>query len=207
MARAARRHEPDDARERARLQVDERRAQLLELGLRLFSERSYDELSIDDIAQAAGISKGLLYHYFSSKRDFYAATVRRAAELLLQRTDTGEGADPAALLAALDAYLSFAEEHASAYVALMRSGVGHDAEVAAIVEDTRTRLVARLASRLGLAELTPRVRLALRGWVGFVEGSSLDWLARRDLPRDELRDLLAHMLLATLVAAGETPTQ
>lgn len=205
VARAPRRGEPDEARERARLQVDERRAQLVELGLRLFSERSYDELSIDDIAQAAGISKGLLYHYFSSKRDFYAATVRSAAQSLLARTDPGEGADPEALLLALDQYLQFAEEHASAYVALMRSGVGHDADVAAIVEDTREQFVARLAGRLGLAELSPRVRLALRGWVGFVEGSSLDWLARRDLPRDELRDLLAQMLLATLAAVDATP--
>lgn len=205
MARAPRRSDPDDARERARLQVDERRAQLVALGLRLFSERSYDELSIDDIAQAAGISKGLLYHYFSSKREFYAATVRSAAGSLLARTDPGEGADPEALLLALDAYLSFAEEHASAYVALMRSGVGHDAEVAAIVEDTRARFVARLAARLGLVDLAPRVRLALRGWLGFVEGSSLDWLARRDLPRDELRDLLAQMLVSTLLAVDAAP--
>lgn len=206
MARAPRRNEPDEARERARLQVDERRAQLVELGLKLFSERSYDDLSIDDIASAAGISKGLLYHYFSSKRDFYAATVRSAAESLLARTDpAGEGPDPEALLAALDQYLLFAEEHASAYVALMRSGVGHDADVAAIVEDTRARFVARLAARLGLAEMVPRVRLALRGWVGFVEGSSLDWLARRDLPREDLRDLLAQILLATLMAVDATP--
>lgn len=205
MARAPRRTEPDDGRERARLQVDERRAQLVALGLRLFSERSYDDLSVDDIAQAAGISKGLLYHYFASKRDFYAATVHSAAEQLLARTDPGADADPEALLAALDAYLSFAEEHASAYVALMRSGVGHDAEVAAIVEDTRARFVARLAARLGLVDLAPRVRLALRGWLGFVEGSSLDWLATRDLPRDELRDLLAQTLLATLVTLDLAP--
>lgn len=206
MARAPRRNEPDEARERARLQVDERRAQLVELGLKLFSERSYDELSIDDIASAAGISKGLLYHYFSSKRDFYAATVRSAAESLLTRTDpAGDG--PEALLAALDQYLLFAEEHASAYVALMRSGVGHDADVAAIVEDTRARFVARLAGRLGLVEMAPRVRLALRGWVGFVEGSSLDWLARRDLPREELRDLLAQILLATLMAVDAAPPE
>jgi AcrR family transcriptional regulator len=70
---------PRAARERARLQVDERRTQLLELGLRLFTDRSYDELSIDDIARAAGISKGLLYHYFPSKRDYYVEVVRRAA--------------------------------------------------------------------------------------------------------------------------------
>ena len=78
---------PRSVRERARLGVDERRAQLLELGLQLFSDHSYDELGVDDIARAAGISKGLLYHYFPSKRDYYVEVVRRAAGELLARTD------------------------------------------------------------------------------------------------------------------------
>lgn len=205
MARAPRRPVPDEARERARLQVDERRAQLVALGLRLFSERSYDELSVDDIARAAGISKGLLYHYFPSKRDFYVETVRSAAQRLLDRTDLGDVAPPEGLLRGLEAYLGFAEEHASAFVALMRSGVGHDAEVAAIVEATRARLVARIAERLVPTEPAPTLRIALRGWLGFVEGASLDWLPRRDLPRDQLRDLCVHMLLATLAAVGVEP--
>ena len=68
---------------RARFSVDERRAQLLELGLRLFGDRSYDDVSIDDIAREAGVSKGLLYHYFGSKRVFYAACVEHAAASLL----------------------------------------------------------------------------------------------------------------------------
>src|SRR4051812_45882941 len=72
---------------RARLDVDERRAQLLSLGLERFSERSYDEVSIDDLARAAGISKGLLYHYFPTKRDFYIAALAQAAEQLLAATD------------------------------------------------------------------------------------------------------------------------
>lgn len=205
MAKAPRKPEPEDARERARLQVDERRAQLVELGLRLFSERSYDELSVDDIARAAGISKGLLYHYFPSKRDYYVETVRAAAQLLLDRADPAGTAEPEALLAGLDAYLSFVEEHASAFVALMRSGVGHDAEVAEILESTRARFAARIAARLGLAGPSPLVRIALRGWIGSCEGASLDWLEHRDLPRDVLRDHLAQMLLAALTAAGVMP--
>lgn len=194
MARAPRRSAPD-----------ERRAQLVELGLRLFSERSYDELSIDDIAREAGISKGLLYHYFPSKRDYYVETVRAAAQLLLDRTDPDIGPEPEALLAGLDAYLGFAEEHAAAFVALMRSGVGQDAEVAGVLEATRARYVARIAERLGLTDPAPRLRIALRGWVGFVEAASLEWLERRDLARDDLRDLLAQMMLATLAAVGAEP--
>lgn len=191
MARGPRRSDPD-----------ERRAQLVELGLRLFGERSYDELSIDDIARAAGISKGLLYHYFPSKRDFYVETVRSAAQLLLDRTDPTGGPEPEALLTALDAYLTFVEEHAGAFVALMRSGVGQDAEVTAVLESTRARYVARITERLGITDPAPRLRIALRGWLGMVEAASLEWLGPRDLPRDELRDLLAQLLAVTLVAVG-----
>lgn len=195
MARAPRRSAPD-----------ERRAQLVELGLRLFSERSYDELSVDDIARAAGISKGLLYHYFPSKRDYYVETVRAAAQLLLDRTDPAGGPEPETLLTGLDAYLAFVEEHAGAFVALMRSGVGQDAEVAAVLEATRARYVARISARLGITDPDPRLRIALRGWLGFVEAASIEWLDRRDLARDALRDLLAQLLLVTLAAADASPT-
>ncbi|MBW2509289.1 MAG: TetR/AcrR family transcriptional regulator, partial [Deltaproteobacteria bacterium] len=82
---------------RTRLQVDVRRQQLLELGLELFASQSYDELSIDEIARRAGVSKGLLYHYYPSKRAFYVAAVREAARQLLEETDVdehGTGAEP-----------------------------------------------------------------------------------------------------------------
>ena len=69
---------------RARLDVDARRRQLLALGTALFGSRPYDEVSIDEVARTAGISKGLLYHYFPTKRDFYVATVREAAAELVE---------------------------------------------------------------------------------------------------------------------------
>src|SRR5258706_14546667 len=84
-----------DSREpRVRLDVDERRAQLVELGLAHFGERAYDDVSIDAIADAAGISKGLLYHYFPTKRAYYAATVKEAAARLVASTDTDDSAPP-----------------------------------------------------------------------------------------------------------------
>lgn len=194
------------ARERARLQVDERRAQLLDLGLQLFTDHTYDELSIDDIAAAAGISKGLLYHYWPSKRDYYVEVVRRAAGHLVERTaEAGVDASPDSLLHGLDAYLDFVEQHARSFTAVMRGGVGSDAEVQAIVEAARTAIADRIVSRLGVAAASPQLRTALRGWIGFVEAASLDWLARRDLPRDELRELCAHMALAALMATGSLP--
>jgi AcrR family transcriptional regulator len=194
------------ARERARLQVDERRAQLLELGLQLFTDHTYDELSIDDIAAAAGISKGLLYHYWPSKRDYYVEVVRRAADHLVERTaEAGVDASPDSLLHGLDAYLDFVDQHARSFTAVMRGGVGSDAEVQTIVEAARTAIADRIISRLGVDAPSPLLRAALRGWIGFVEAASLDWLARRDLPRDELRALCAHMALAALTSTGALP--
>jgi len=194
------------ARERARLQVDERRAQLLELGLQLFTDHTYDELSIDDIAAAAGISKGLLYHYWPSKRDYYVEVVRRAADHLVERTaEAGVDASPDSLLHGLDAYLDFVDQHARSFTAVMRGGVGSDAEVQTIVEAARTAIADRIISRLGVDAPSPLLRAALRGWIGFVEAASLDWLARRDLPRDELRALCAHMALAAIMTTGALP--
>lgn len=197
---------PRAARERARLQVDERRSQLLELGLQLFAERSVDELSIDDIARAAGISKGLLYHYFPSKRAFFLEVVRAAAGHLVDRTSAaGTEVSPVALQDGLDAYLDFVEQNARSFVALMRGGGGSDPEVLEIVETTRRSIADRILSLLGRQPPTPLLRTALRGWIGLVEAASLDWLERRDLPREELRALCAQMLLAALTAAGAAP--
>lgn len=188
---------------RKRYLLDDRRAQLLELGLRLFSERSYDEVSIDDIAEQAGISKGLLYHYFGSKREFYVATVREAAAQLERRI----APDPTLPLperagAGIEAYLAFVEEHAGAYAALMRSGLGVDPEVAAIVEETRDRIVALIMEHLGLAGPRPAFRFALRSWVGLVEAASLGWLARRDVTREAVAQLVLESLHACVLIAA-----
>lgn len=189
--------------ERLRLGTDERRAQLLALGRRLFNERPYDELSIDDIAAAAGISKGLLYHYFPSKRDFYVETVRAAADEMLARTKPPDDlSEPDKLRHALEAYLDYVQQHARAFLTLMRGGVGNDPEVASVVEKTRTTLVRRMLEQgLRAKKARPAVRLALRGWLGFVEAASLDWLEHRDIDRETLRATLANALTSALTTA------
>ena len=188
---------------RARLDVDERRRQLVALGLELFSSRAYDEVSIDELAAAAGISKGLLYHYFPTKRDFYVATVRAAAAQLVERTSTPSTGDPLERLRmGLDEYLDYVMEHEKPYSALLRSGVGADEEVARIVDETRDALCARLVEGVPLEAQGPLVRIALRGWLGFVEAATLDWLdAKRKVKRDKLRDMLASVLMKAIESA------
>jgi AcrR family transcriptional regulator len=201
-AAAAAREEPA----RARLDVDERRRQLVALGLDLFGARSYDAVSIDELAAAAGISKGLLYHYFPTKKDFYVATVRAAADQLVARTsDDTQGTPLERLRAGLDAYLDYVIEHQQPYTALMRGGVGVDVEVSRIVDETRAALGTRLLEGTPVDAKDPLVRVALRGWIGFVEAATLDWLdGKRKVPRLKLRELLAMTLMRTLesVASG-----
>lgn len=196
------------AKRRERLSTEERREQLLALGTDLFSSRSFDAISIDEIATAAGISKGLLYHYFPTKRDFYVAVVERAVENLHTATAPDPGLDPAAVLvASLDAYLDYVVTFAEGWSALLRAGIGADSVVNALVETSRTRFVERTIANLPIDSeraADPLVRIAVRGWVGFVEAATLDWLERDDVDRRALRDLLAGALPGALAAAGVT---
>jgi AcrR family transcriptional regulator len=190
---------PRGARER--LEVDERRAQLVRLGIDLFASRSYDDVSIDELARAARISKGLLYHYFGTKRDFYVATVREASRQLVELTATPDEMPPVERArAGLDAYLDYVEAHAASYAALMRGGVGSDPEVAQIVDDTRDLLCDRMLTGLPGVEPTALVRVAVRGWIGFCEATSLEWIARHSVARSAIRDLMIEALLATVAA-------
>jgi len=194
------------ARTRARLPIDERRAQLLDLGRRLFVERPYDEISIDDIAAEAKISKGLLYHYFPSKRSFYVETVRvAAADLVARVTETPRQKSPEERLErGIDAYLDYVADNAAAYRTLLTTGIGVDTEIAAIVERTRAVLTERILAELG-SKPPPALRVALRGWIGFVEGASLEWVTAGGPSRDVVRKLMIEMLQAALAAVPTLP--
>jgi AcrR family transcriptional regulator len=191
-------------RPRVRLDNDARRAQLLFLARKAFSDRSYDDVSIDDLAREAKISKGLLYHYFPTKRDLYVAGLREIADELVERINAVPTNLPPAdrVRAGLDAYLDHINTHARAFVSLMRGGIGSDPEVAAVVEGVRRRLSERFleGTPFKLLSGNPRIEVAIRGWIGFVEHATIDWCADPKLTRDELRDLLSQILLAIMTA-------
>jgi AcrR family transcriptional regulator len=186
-----------------RLQVDERRRQLLELGARLFATHSYAELSMAKIAREAGISKALLYHYFPSKQEFFVATLQQGAEEIARRTVPDPDLPPLEALAnSLDAFLGWIEENETAYRKLIDSA-GSVPEVGALIDEVRDRTSARILAGLGAGADPPaRVRATARAWLWFMDGAILDWLEHRDLTRAELRDLLLGALAGALTAAG-----
>jgi AcrR family transcriptional regulator len=184
-----------------RLENDERRRRLLELGTRLFTEHAYDEISMAQIAREAGISKALLYHYFPSKQDYFMATLAGGAQELRARVEPDPALPPAqALTDALDAYLAWIDDNAVAYAKLFRSAAGVP-EVRDLVEAVRDETAARILDGLGAPD-NARARTAVRGWLWFTDGACLDWIAHRDLERAELHGLLLGTLAGALVAAG-----
>jgi AcrR family transcriptional regulator len=187
----------------SRLHTDERRRQLLEAGTRVFTEHSYDAASMADVARAAGISKGLLYHYFPSKRDLFVATLEAAAAELREITQPDPALPiPDQLVAVLDAYLRWIEEHADSYVKLLESATASD-DVRSYMAQMRASTVERMLGAIVRGGDPAAVRTALHGFLWFIDGACLDWLAHRDLTRDQLRDLLAAAFASAVGAAAQ----
>lgn len=195
---------PVVAERRVRLDLDKRRTQLLELGIEMFSKHAYEDISIDEVAETAGISKGLLYHYFSSKRAFYVETLRAASRRLQLLTMPDPGLPPAAQLrAAIDAHLRYIQEHGAVYNAVYRGGVSIAPEVLDILEEHRDVIMRYFLATMGISKPRPLLRTAIRAWIAMVEGASLDWIANPSVTRDELRELLVVGYAAVLAKTTE----
>ncbi|MBO0855608.1 MAG: TetR/AcrR family transcriptional regulator [Nocardia sp.] len=166
----------------------------------MLRERALEDISIGEIARQAGISRGLLFHYFSSKQDFQRAIVQRANEELLRRTAPDRGLSvPDMLRAAVTNYVDYVSENRISYQGLLRGPASSSPELAALAQSTRDALVDRILTETPLdsddPEL-PRLRLVLRGWIAFVEETTLIWLRESPIDRTALIDTLVGALSA-----------
>lgn len=177
-----------------------RRAELIAIGRKLFADTSYDALSMDDIAQHAGVAKGLIYYYFKSKRGYYLAIIEDSVGDLVDRASSAGDLAPADRVhRTIDGYLRYAEHHQAAYRTIITGGVGFDTQVQAIRDGVREAMIATIAQgAYGKPEVPPMARMALLGWLCSVEGITLDWIGHRELERDAVRALLVRTLRETL---------
>ncbi|MEU2158634.1 TetR/AcrR family transcriptional regulator [Streptomyces sp. NPDC019396] len=183
---------------RRRMGVEERKQQLIGVALELFSHRSPDEVSIDEIATAAGISRPLVYHYFPGKQSLYEAALRRAADDLAARiVERHEGPLGGRLLRVMCRFFDFVDEHGPGFSALMRGGpaVG-STRTNAMVEEVRQAAYDHVMAHLGVSDPPPRLRLVVRSWVSLAESTALIWLDGREIPRAELERQLVHDFVA-----------
>jgi AcrR family transcriptional regulator len=184
--------------------VDERRRQLLDAGAELFAKHSFEEISMRELAEAAGVSKPLLYHYFPSKIDLFKAAVSEKAEELQRLIEpSSDGPAIEQLSQVLDSYLAWIEDNAQTWSKLLQSAATLP-EARELVEGFRQRTM-----DLILAQLTegrkprPALRIAIKGWLGYMDAAILDWSESKDLPRAKLRELLLAAFGAALMAAGQ----
>ena len=187
-----------------RLQVDERRQQLIDAGAVAFSQHAFEELSMREIAEAAGVSKALLYHYFPSKIDLFKAAVSaKAQELRAAIEPVSEGTPFNQLAASIDAYLGWIEQNSEVWAKLMQSATTLP-EAGELVESFRRQTMNTLLRELiGRRAPRPALRIAIRGWLGYMDAAILDWAGSKDVPREKLRDLLLAAFGASLLAAQQ----
>lgn len=183
------------------------------LGVQMLATRPLHEVVIDDIAAAAGISRGLLFHYFPSKREFYVAVARAAARELLACT----APDPSLplldqLRAGLEAFVDHVTENPDAYVSLVRGAAGSDSDLQAVFDETRAAICQRVHEALALGrQPPPSVALAVRGWVALSEEIVVAWLSDRvregdsgTMSREQLVTMLEHALIRVVEIAPTT---
>ncbi|MGW5678674.1 TetR/AcrR family transcriptional regulator [Streptomyces sp. NPDC003860] len=196
------------ARAYRRLSVDERRAQLLTAALALFAHLPPEDVSLDDVAESAGVSRPLVYRYFpGGKQQLYEAALRSAADELEQCfAEPAQGPPTLRLGRVLDRYLSFVDSHDAGFSALLRGGsVAETSRTTAIVDGVRRAAAEQILVHLGAARPGPRLRMMVRTWIAAVEAASLIWLDEGKQPgAGELRDWLVDHLIALLAATAAT---
>ena len=186
---------------RTRLTPEQRRTQLLDLGAHLFATRSVEEISIDVLAEEAGVSRGLLYHYFGNKSDFREAVIRHAVEdLVAQTAPPAEGEPVERLLASLGVYVDYVLANLTLYRSLVRAAAGGTDEVLALYEEGRAALTDRIFREDAQGEIlvdSPRTRLVVRGWSAMTEEMVLSWAEDpAGMSREDLLGVLALSLPA-----------
>jgi AcrR family transcriptional regulator len=195
-----------------RLSVEQRRDQLIATALDLFAHSAPEDVSLDDVAGRAGVSRPLVYRYFpGGKQQLYEAALSSAAAELKGCFDEPQsGLLSVRLSRALDRYLAFVGEHDAGFGALLRGGsVVETSRTTAIVDGVRRAAAEQIFVHLGVRDPGPRLRLMVRTWITAVEGASLIWLDDgRPTPPDELRAwLLDHFVsLLIVTAARDTET-
>ena len=188
-----------------RLEHDERREQILACARRLFSERPYASVSTTDIAQAAGVARGLLHHYFGTKRELYLEVMRTLMQTPsnpMPLPADGRGLE-AVIDESVERWLTMLERNRGTWLAAIGAqGLGRDPEVEGIMERARENAADRLIEAIqdpaaGPARRAPKeLRAAMRSYSGFAEAASVQWLEHGRLNREQIHALLVQGFLA-----------
>ena len=184
----------------SRLDPAQRRDQILDTANALFAERAYDEVSVEDIASAAGVTRGLVHHYFGGRKDVYIGLLERIGAQREDELRRPVGRSARARVAdSVSRWLDWTEANRTIWLATMAHGEAiADPEVRRVVADLVDRAVALLAAfHADIAEDSPRLRYALECWTGLNRSATRHWLegeATREATQELLTSTLEHVL-------------
>lgn len=180
-----------------RLEADARREQILDCAVRLFGERPYAAVSTVDLAAQAGVARGLINHYFGTKRGLYLAVVRRMV-LLPDMGDAlpSDGTLDERVERSVAWFLDTVSAHGKTFVAVIGAeGVGADPEIERILAEADDQAARAVLARLGLAaDYSESARAAIRAFGGLVKAAVREWLRDGTLSREQVHRLLADVL-------------
>lgn len=180
-----------------RLERDQRREQILSRARRLFSERTYAAVSMEEIAHSAGVARGLLHHYFGTKRELYLEVVRELVRLPPPPPPEAGASLSAreAVAQSVDLWLDLVERNRGTWLAAVGAeGFGRDPELERILDAAREQTTDRVVEVLGMAD-EPQLRGLIRSYGGLAEAAVREWLERASLSREAVHLMLTDTLL------------
>ena len=192
----------------SRLDPGQRREQILDAANALFAERAYDQVSVEEIAGAAGVTRGLVHHYFGGRKQVYIALLERLGAQREEQLRPPVGSSPRARLAdSVSRWLDWTEQNRQIWLATMARGDDlADPDIKRVVADLVDRAIALvIAHHADIAEQdTPRLRYALECWTGLNRAATRRWL-QGEASRQATHELLASTLEHVLRTFGAPP--
>ena len=181
---------------RTRLSPAERRKQILTAAAQLYRERQYDDVSLEELATAAGVARGLLHHYFGSKRELFLAVMTQSVKLPDTPLPRLEGLpiDERARITVswiLDGALVYGQSWVNAAGA---EDLHQSSDLRTLVDRADDRAARFMLDSLGLPD-DEHLRARLRPVASFTKALCREWLQNGSLTRDEVLDLSTTAVL------------
>jgi AcrR family transcriptional regulator len=184
---------------RRRLTAEQRRDELMDVGATLFGECAYEDVVMEEVARRADASRALMYHYFPTKREFFAAIWKRAHDRLLTEVPMDDVLSVRdGVAAALAAHLSFYETHVPLVLIANRSSISTDPALRLPIAEGMRELCDRVLDASGATgHARDMASAALAGWIAFVREVTVEWLLEQRISRAEVVGLCMAVLDAT----------
>jgi AcrR family transcriptional regulator len=186
-----------DAGLRRRLEPDARREQILSVAVRLFGERGYADVSTGDVARGAGVARGLVNHYFGTKKELYLEVIRvmltvpEVALTRLPQADLPTRAD-----AIVSWFLDVVSRHSTSWLgAITAGGMAGDEDVDRVISEAVDVAAQRVLTAVGLPDRGGALHAMARSYVGLATSTAREWLQRGELTRAQVHRLLTATLL------------